>query len=319
MVLARDGETQLVVQPDEKNLALLRLGPARARLGRRLPRSALRGARQPHRALGRPAARHRRGALEVARAAALPAPGHDGLGRHRGRRAEPEALVLPARPCATPRTERPGCSWSEGGRTERQPRELGLRGDGRGRGARGARARARRWCPPAPVRARAARAGRAGSLGSPAMPFEWFVALRLPARGPRQTVLDPRRRRGRRGGHRLPLRADQRPADEPDRRRRWARRRTSSCARARRPRPLRARRSGRGGHARVEKAPAAAALHRPVAAGARRHRRRARRRRHHAHGRPARRSPAAATPQVGRAARRRAGELRPHHRRPPAR
>ena len=56
-----------------------------ARFGRRVSRQALRGRGDLHQPRCRPAARLGRGQAQGAAAARLPAPGHDRLGRHRGR------------------------------------------------------------------------------------------------------------------------------------------------------------------------------------------------------------------------------------------
>ena len=90
------GETQIVVQIDERNIGLLRLASRRS-LRRRLPGKALR--REV--AYINPGVDAQRGTVEVklrVRAAAVPAPGHDRVGRHRGgaqpraRRASAEAV-----------------------------------------------------------------------------------------------------------------------------------------------------------------------------------------------------------------------------------
>ena len=102
----------------------------------------------------------------------------------------PRALVVPAEAVrGTSDSARPG-SWSlRGGRAERRAVRLGPARRGDGRGARGS---ARRRAGRAGDRARAVQARPAGAAAARRrcrVPFEWFVALRYLREGRMQTVL----------------------------------------------------------------------------------------------------------------------------------
>lgn len=128
LVVARDGETQLSVQPDEKNLALLALGqPATASADAFPDRSF------PARvAWIAPAVDLSRGTvevkLEVDRAPAFLRPDMTvSVNVETGR--DPEALVLPASAIRDAAIE-PWVLAVRGGKAERQAVRLGMRGDG---------------------------------------------------------------------------------------------------------------------------------------------------------------------------------------------
>jgi HlyD family secretion protein len=128
LVVARDGATQLSVQPDEKNLALLRLGQAATASADAFP-SRIFPARVAYIA---PAVDLSRGTVEVKLEVDTPPDflrpdmtvsvnvetGHD-----------PQALVLPASAVRDPAID-PWVLVVRGGRTARQAVRLGLRGDG---------------------------------------------------------------------------------------------------------------------------------------------------------------------------------------------
>ena len=128
LVVARDGETQLSVQPDEKNLAQLRLGQPATASADAFPDRAF-----PARvAYISPAVDLSRGTVEVKLDVKDPPPflrpdmtvsvnvetGRDG-----------EALVLPAAAVRDAARD-PWVLVVRGGKTERQPVKLGIRGDG---------------------------------------------------------------------------------------------------------------------------------------------------------------------------------------------
>lgn len=129
LALARDGKTQLSVQPDEKNLAELRLGqPAQA--------SADAFPKQPFSATISyiaPSIDPQRGTVEVRFDVPTP-PGflrpdmtvsvNIEVGRHA------EALVIPKESVMDQASGRPWLFVLNGSRIERRPVELGLRGDG---------------------------------------------------------------------------------------------------------------------------------------------------------------------------------------------
>ena len=128
LVVARDGATQLSVQPDEKNLALLRLGQAATASADAFP-SRVFPARVAYIA---PAVDLSRGTVEVKLDVDAPPdflrPDMTvSVNVETGR--DPQALVLPASAVRDPTTD-PWVLVVQGGRTVRQAVRLGLRGDG---------------------------------------------------------------------------------------------------------------------------------------------------------------------------------------------
>ena len=128
LVVARDGATQLSVQPDEKNLALLRLGQAATASADAFP-SRVFPARVAYIA---PAVDLSRGTVEVKLDVDAPPdflrPDMTvSVNVETGR--DPQALVLPASAVRDPTTD-PWVLVVRGGQTARQAVRLGLRGDG---------------------------------------------------------------------------------------------------------------------------------------------------------------------------------------------
>lgn len=129
MVLARDSETELSVQPDEKNLAFLRVGQVATasadafpddRFEARLIRIA-------------PAIDADRGTVEIKLAVDRP-PSHLRADMTISINVEvaykADALVLPAESVRDAGTERPWVMLADDGRLSRRPVTLGIRGDG---------------------------------------------------------------------------------------------------------------------------------------------------------------------------------------------
>jgi HlyD family secretion protein len=128
LVVARDGATQLSVQPDEKNLALLRLGQAATASADAFP-DRIFPARVAYIA---PAVDLARGTVEVKLDVESPPPFLRpdmtvSVNVETGR--DPQAMVLPAGAIRDPATG-PWALVVRGGKTVRQPVTLGLRGDG---------------------------------------------------------------------------------------------------------------------------------------------------------------------------------------------
>jgi HlyD family secretion protein len=128
LVVARDGATQLSVQPDEKNLALLRLGQAATASADAFP-SRVFPARVAYIA---PAVDLSRGTVEVKLDVDAPPeflrPDMTvSVNVETGR--DPQALVVPAGAVRDPTTD-PWALVVRGGRTVRQAVKLGMRGDG---------------------------------------------------------------------------------------------------------------------------------------------------------------------------------------------
>ena len=149
MVLAPIGETQIVVQIDEKNLSQLKLGQKALGSADAYPRETVRGRALLHQPRHRRAARLGRGQAPGSRAAGVPAAGHDGVGRHRGRAARERArdslrrrVRRRRRAAVGARGRRPprGAQTREAGAEGRRPR----RGAGRRRPRRPAGRRRRR-------------------------------------------------------------------------------------------------------------------------------------------------------------------------------
>jgi HlyD family secretion protein len=128
LVVARDGATQLSVQPDEKNLALLRLGQPATASADAFP-SRVFPARVAYIA---PAVDLSRGTVEVKLDVDVPPdflrPDMTvSVNVETGR--DPQALALPASAVRDPATD-PWVLVVRGGRTARQAVRLGMRGDG---------------------------------------------------------------------------------------------------------------------------------------------------------------------------------------------
>lgn len=129
MVLARDGETLLSVQPDEKNLAELRLGqPARASADA-FPREAFAAAIS----YIAPSVDPQRGTIEVRLLVPQPPPYLKpdmtvSVNIEVGRR--PDARVVPREAVQDLASSAPWVWRLDGGRAERRGVELGLRGEG---------------------------------------------------------------------------------------------------------------------------------------------------------------------------------------------
>lgn len=128
LVVARDGATQLSVQPDEKNLALLGLGQAATASADAFP-DRIFPARVAYIA---PAVDLARGTVEVKLDVESPPPFLRpdmtvSVNVETGR--DPQAVVLPAGAIRDPATG-PWALVVRGGKTVRQPLTLGLRGDG---------------------------------------------------------------------------------------------------------------------------------------------------------------------------------------------
>ncbi|HET8725455.1 MAG TPA: efflux RND transporter periplasmic adaptor subunit [Anaeromyxobacteraceae bacterium] len=129
LVLARDGDTQLSVQPDEKNLALLRLGQPATASADAYPERIF-----PARvAWIAPAVDLSRGTVEVK--LDVPAPPEFlrpdmtvSVNVEVGR--DPAALVVPASAVRDPASPDPWVLAVRGGRAVRQPVRLGMRGEG---------------------------------------------------------------------------------------------------------------------------------------------------------------------------------------------
>lgn len=128
LVLARAGETRLTVQPDEKNLALVRVGQPATAIADAFP-----GAPFPAEvSFVAPQVDAARGTIEIRLAVARPPPFLRpdmtvSVTIEVGRRAD--ALVLPADAVR----DAAGAPWVlavEGGRAERRPVRIGLRGEG---------------------------------------------------------------------------------------------------------------------------------------------------------------------------------------------
>ena len=161
MLISRDVERGNVVQPGKVLMMLspVRRDPARrCRSTRRTwgcSRSARRRSPRPtpsRRDISRPrsstsipastSARLRGGEAARAQAAGLPEAGHDGLGRHRGRRGAAITLwSLPAAECMTRDATRPGCWWPTSGRAKRRRSSSGCVEHRQGRDPRGAACR----------------------------------------------------------------------------------------------------------------------------------------------------------------------------------
>ena len=191
MVLAPAGETQIVVQIDEKNLAQLSSGQQALGVRRRLPERALRRGARLHQSRHRRAARLGRGEAAGERARRLPAAGHDGIRRHRSRASMPRRSSCPPTRCTTPQASQPwvlaivdGRATRQGGHARPQGRRP-RRGPGRrGPGRPPHSGVARRRAGPARARRRRARTRR-----EPFAPFEWIVAFRFMREGLTQTLL----------------------------------------------------------------------------------------------------------------------------------
>ena len=128
LVVVRDGATQLSVQPDEKNLALLRLGQEAAASADAFP-DRLFPARVAYIA---PAVDLSRGTVEVKLDVADPPPflrPDMTVSVNVEVRRDGDALVVPAGSVRDAGGE-PWVLVVRGGRTERQPVKLGMRGDG---------------------------------------------------------------------------------------------------------------------------------------------------------------------------------------------
>ena len=128
LVVARDGATQLSVLPDEKNLALLRLGQAATASADAFP-DRIFPARVAYIA---PAVDLARGTVEVKLDVESPPPFLRpdmtvSVNVETGR--DPQAMVVPAGAIRDPATG-PWALVVRGGKTVRQPVTLGLRGDG---------------------------------------------------------------------------------------------------------------------------------------------------------------------------------------------
>ena len=128
LVVARDGATQLSVLPDEKNLALLRLGQAATASADAFPDRVF-PARVAYIA---PAVDLQRGTVEVKLDVEDPPPFLRpdmtvSVNVETGR--DPEALVLPASAIRDPGAD-PWVLVVRGGKTARQPVKLGMRSDG---------------------------------------------------------------------------------------------------------------------------------------------------------------------------------------------
>ena len=200
--LSVTGETQVVLNVDEKNIGLLALGQTGAGRRRRIPRPQLRRRGLLHRARHRRAARDGRSQAARARAARVRASGHDGVGRD-PRREAPN--TTDARQRRDPRRRGPGAlgagrprrgAWS----ASRSGSESAARGTPRSwtgsPRARPSCCRRRRRCArgsahaPTRLKRRRSRSCAARiSSSSRRMPFELIVALRFLREGRMQTAL----------------------------------------------------------------------------------------------------------------------------------
>jgi lipoprotein-releasing system permease protein len=183
--VAPAGPTWLVVQPEEKNLAFLRVGQQALASADAWPGQCLCRPHHARGAVGGPGARHGRGGAGGGPAAGVPAPGHDRVdcggggaqrvgadaARRSGARRRRHAVGAGrARGARRAPGHRPGPARRGHGRDRVRPAGRRCGGAGRGGAHQGGRARAR-------------------SDRGPVMPFEWFVALRYLREGRIQTVL----------------------------------------------------------------------------------------------------------------------------------
>ena len=119
--LAPAGETQIVVQIDEKNLAQLALGQKALVSADAYPGERFAAELVLHQSRHRPLRGSVEVKLRVPQPPALPAPGHDGVGRHRGRAPRRDAWSCRPTPCATRAAPSRGCWRSATSRAVRQP------------------------------------------------------------------------------------------------------------------------------------------------------------------------------------------------------
>lgn len=126
-VLAPAGSTQLVIQVDEKNLGLIKLGQAALASADAYPDRTFSGARQLHQSGCRHHAGLGRSQADGARPSRLSAPGHDRVRGHRGRAPSGRAHSAPSRHLRSGDRDALGHDPSEGKSREapRQARDPG--------------------------------------------------------------------------------------------------------------------------------------------------------------------------------------------------